>query len=142
MHDRGILAFETAGRVEERARADGDDPAHAEGLGRIEDVLGTLDVHSFEVGEVLAGATEEGGTVDGGVCPRCSPPDVVGGGDVAGHDLGTQGDEGLRVSRRAGEGAHPVAPLHQELADVGTGQAGRAGDEDGLAHVESCGASA
>ena len=139
---RGVLALEAAARVEERAGADGDHPSHAEGLGRIENVFRPLDVHGLEVGEVLAGATQQRGTVDGRVDSRCGAPDVVCGGDIAGHDLGAQCNERPAVSRRTGEGAHPVAPLDQQLADVGTGQAGRSGDKDGLSHVESCGASA
>src|SRR5580704_10520730 len=84
---RGVLAFETAARVEERARADGDHPAHAESLGRIEDVLRPLDVHGLEVGEVLAGATQERGTVDHRVSAGCGTADVVGDRDVATDDL-------------------------------------------------------
>ena len=120
----------------------GDHPAHAEGRCSIEDVFRPLDVHGLEVGEVLAGASQERRTVDSGVGSRCGASDVVCCGDIAGHDLGAQCNEGLGVSRRTGEGAHRVAPLDQQLADVGPGQAGRSGDKDGLGHVESCGASA
>ncbi len=140
LHHRGVLALEAPGRVEERAGADGDDPAHAEGLGGVEDVLGALDVHGLEVGQVLAGPAQERGAVDGGVGTGGGPADVVGIGDVAGHDLDPQGDKGRGVGCRAGQGPDTVAPLDQELADVGAGQPGGAGDEDRLAHAGACSA--
>ena len=73
LHHRGVLALEPAGGVEEGAGADGDHPAHAQRLGRVEDVLRALDVHGLEVGKVLARPTEERGTVDGGVGPGGGP---------------------------------------------------------------------
>ena len=42
------------------------------------------------------------------------------------------------MSAGAGQGPDGVAPLDQELADVGTGQSGGAGDEDRLAHAGVC----
>ena len=68
--------------------------------------------------------------------PPCGgPPDIVGVGDVAGDDLDPQGDERVGVGAGAGQGPHGVAALDQELADVGAGQPGGAGDEDRLAHA-------
>ena len=70
---RRVLAVEPAGGVEERARAHRHHPAQADGLGRVEDVLGAVDVHRLEVGQVLAGPTQQRGAVDGGVAPVGAP---------------------------------------------------------------------
>ncbi len=50
--------------------------------------------------------------------------DIIGIGDVAFAYLDPQGDKWLHVGRWASEGAHVVAPLDQQFADVGAGQSG------------------
>ncbi len=138
LRHRGVLAIESAGRVEEGARAHGHHPPHPESLGRVEHVSRAVHVHGLEVGEVLAGPTEEGGTVDGGVGTGRGPSDVVGVGDVAGHHLDPQGRERTGVGSGSGERTDAVASFDQKLADVGAGQSGGTGDEDGLAHAGAC----
>ncbi len=56
-------------------------------------------------------------------------------GDVPGHDVDPQVDERAGVGPGAGQGPDGVAPFDEELGDVGPGQTGSAGDEDGLAHL-------
>ena len=104
-------------------------------LGGVEDVLGAVDVHRLEVGQVLAGPAQQGGAVDGRVAAGGAPEDVVGVGDVAGHDLDPQVGQRSGVGSGPGQGPDVVAPLDEELADVGAGQSGGAGDEDRL---DSC----
>ena len=53
-------------------------------------------------------------------------------------DLDAQADQRLGVGVGPGQRPHVVAPLDQQLADVGAGQSGGAGDEDRLAHAEAC----
>ena len=83
LRDRGVLAVEAARRVEEGPGAHGDHSAEVERLRRVEHVLGAADVDRLEVGHVLAGATEERGTVDGGIAPRGRPQHGLGVGHVA-----------------------------------------------------------
>jgi hypothetical protein len=137
---RRIFACESTRRVEERAGADGHDPPHADLLGGIEQVAGPVHVHGPEVVDVLAGPAQQRRAVDGGVTTRRTPPDIIGIGDVTGDDLDPEGRQRIGVRTRAGEGPHGVAPLDQELADIGSGQAGGAGDEDRLAHAGACSA--
>ena len=47
-------------------------------------------------------------------------------------------DERSGVGPGPGQGPDVVAPLDEELADVGAGQPGGAGDEDRLAHAGAC----
>ena len=74
--------------------------------------------------------------------PVAATQHVVGVGDVPGDDLDPQVDERTGVGPVPGQGPDGVAPLEQELADVGPGQPGGAGDEDGLAHPSGCPTSA
>ena len=76
--------------------------------------------------------------MDGRVAAGGAPEDVGGVGDVAGHHLDPQVGQGIGVGFGPGQGPDVVAPLDQELADIGAGQSGGAGDEDRLTHAEAC----
>ena len=76
--------------------------------------------------------------MDGRVRPPGRPHHGVGIGDVPGDDLDTERQERSGVRGLPGERAHMVAPLRQQLADVGAGQSGGAGHQDRLAHAEAC----
>ncbi len=70
--------------------------------------------------------------------PVAAREDVAGVGDVPGDDVDPQLDQGIGVGPGPGQGPDVVAPFDQELADVGPGQPGGAGDEDRLAHAVAC----
>jgi hypothetical protein len=112
--------------------------AHTEGGGDVQDMFRALDVDGLEVRQVLAGATQQRGAVNRRIGTGPSAQHIVGVGDVAADDLDSQGNERLRVSRRASQGPDLVAALDQKSADVGAGQPGRAGDEDRLGHADVC----
>ncbi len=59
----------------------------------------------------------------------------LGVGHVAGHHLDAERSQRRGIRRLPGQSPDTVAPFHQELADVGAGQAGGARHEDGLAHA-------
>src|SRR5437868_1312033 len=63
---------------------------------------------------------------------------VVGIGDVATHDHDAQRSKRCGVCRRTSQSTDSVAALDQMLADVGTGEASSARDEDGLTHAVVC----
>ena len=84
--------------------------------------------------EVLARTTEQRGAVDGGIGASCRGQHVVGVGDVPGHDAYPHGLQRPGVGAGSGQGLHPVAALDEEPADVGPGQSGGPGHEDGVAH--------
>ncbi len=67
--------------------------------------------------------------------PVAAAEHVVELGDVAGDHLDAEVDERRGVRAGAGEGTDMVAPFDQLLGDVGAGEPGGAGDEDGLAHA-------
>jgi len=138
LHHRGVLALEAPGRVEECTGAESDDPAHAQCLGRVEDVLGALDVDRLEVRQVLAGPAQERGTMNRRISAGGGATDIIGIGDVASAYLDPQGDKWLHVGRWASQGTHGVAALDQEFADVGAGQSGGTGDENRLTHADTC----
>ena len=139
LRDRGVLAVEPARGVEERSRAHRDDSAKVEGFRGIEHVLGAADVDGLEVGHVLARAAEERSAVDGGIAARRCPQHRLGVGHVAGHHLDAERGEWRGIRRLPSQGTDTVAPLHQELADVGAGQPRGARHQDGLVHECSAG---
>ena len=108
----------------------------ADGFGGVEDILGAADVHRLEVSQVLAGPTQQGGAVDGGVGAGGRPPDGIGIGDVAGDHLDPRAASGSVSARLPGQGPDMVAPLGQQFADVGAGKPGGARHQDRLAHAE------
>ncbi len=130
--DRCVLAVEPARGVEERPRAHGDDAAHVDGLRGVEHVLGAADVDGLEVGHVLAGAAEQRGTVDGGIAARGCPQHGLGVRHVTGHHLDAERRQRRGVGGLPSQRPDAVAPLHQELADVGAGEPGGARHQDGL----------
>jgi hypothetical protein len=93
-------------------------------------------VDGVEVGEVLTGAAEEGGAVDRGVAARGRPGDILRIDDVTHDELDADRRERSGFFGAADEGLHGVAALDQLLADVGAGEPGATGDEDG-AHGNS-----
>ena len=70
--------------------------------------------------------------VDGRFAPLAAATHVVGVGDVALDQLDADGSECRRLVGVADERPDIVAALDELLADVGAGEAGSAGDEDGI----------
>ena len=105
-----------------------------DGLRGVEDVLGPADVHRLEVGHVLAGPAQQRGAVDGGVAALRRPQHGLGFGHVAGDDVDAERSQRCGVRALPGERADRVAPLHEQLADVGAGESCGAGHQDRLGH--------
>ncbi len=75
--------------------------------------------------------------MDGGVAAGGRPQHCIGVGDVAGHDFDAERRQRCGVRRLAGQCPHRIAPLDQQLADVGAGQPGGSRDQDRLRHVDA-----
>ncbi len=108
--DRCVLPIESLGGVEERARAHRHHATEVDGLRRIEHVLGAADVHRLEVGQVLAGPTQQSGAMDGGVGTPGRPYHGIGIGDVAGDHLDAQRRERRGVRGFPGQRARTWSP--------------------------------
>ena len=73
--------------------------------------------------------------------PLGGPQDRFGITDVAADDLDPELLQRRGVRRLPGESAHAVTALDQLPANVGAGQPGGSGHQDGLAHERSAGSS-
>ena len=108
-------------------------------LGGVEHVLGAVDVHRLEVGQVLARPAQQRGAVDGRVAARWRARRTSSASVTSPVTTSTPRSASGAVSALGpGQGPDVVAALDQELADVGAGQSGGAGDEDRLAHADAC----